>query len=194
MNCTHEKEDHYEEMHKQLKQHLLKYVKNEDIQGMELSSLIRILANIYSAAIAQKAGPDELSGPRMGILLRLMIADESGSSFGISPTQLSHYQHVKKNTISSLLRGLEESSLIERMPDPQDKRAFMIRITQKGKQLVKTVGPERLKMMNDLASDLTDEEKKQLITLLDKLRKSMRDRVDLSFNQVMNESNSPLDD
>lgn len=194
MNCPHEKKDQYDEMHQHLKQHLLKYVKNEDIQGMELSSLIRILANFYSAAIAQKAGSGDLSGPRMGILLRLMIADESGSSSGISPTQLSHFQHVKKNTISSLLRGLEESGLIERLPDPQDRRAFLIHITQKGKLLVKTVGPERLKMMNDLASDLTNEEKKQLISLLDKLRRSMRDRVDISFSQVMSESNSPIDD
>jgi len=181
MNYIQNKEDHYEEMHKHLVEHLSKFLKDDDIQGLEISSLIRILANYYSAAITQKASNGELSGPRMGILLRLMVSEDSGTKQGINPTQLSHFQHVKKNTISSLLRGLEENNLVERHPDAEDKRGYVIRITPAGKELVKTIGPKRLQMMNELASGLTPDEKKQLIHLLDKLRKSIRDTAGLEL-------------
>jgi len=165
-------------MREHLIKHLLTMTNGADIKGLELSSLIRTLANYYAAIVAQKKVPGELSGPRMGILIRLLVAENSGNKNGINPTALSHFQNVKKNTISSLLRGLEESGYVERNLDPNDKRVFLIRITEKGRKMMETVGPERLKTMNDLASDLTDEEKTQLIFLLEKLRISMRNHVD----------------
>jgi DNA-binding MarR family transcriptional regulator len=182
MNCHHGKEDHYEKMHKHLQQHLLKMTDGADIKGLELSSLIRVLANYYSAIVTHKKVPGELSGPRMGILVRLMVAEDSGDKNGINPTALSHFQDVKKNTMSSLLRGLEESGLIERTMDPNDKRVFLIRISEAGRKMMETVGPKRLSMMNDLASDLSNEEKNQLIFLLEKLRNSMKNRVDFPLH------------
>lgn len=184
MHFMDEREEHFEEMRSHLIQHLMKYSDHVDIQGLELGSLIRILANYYSAAIIHKASLGELSGPRMGILLRLLAAEENGNLQGINPTMLSRYQHVKKNTISSLLRGLEESGLIERTLDPQDKRVFLIRITEAGKDLIKSSGPKRLAMMNDLSSGLTQEEKAQLIILLEKLRHSIKDKADFSCKNM----------
>ncbi|MBA4384688.1 MAG: hypothetical protein C0410_08125 [Anaerolinea sp.] len=178
MTCHHGNEDRYEEMHNHMKQHLLQMTNGADISGFEINSLIRVLANYSSAIIAQKNVPGELSGPRMGILMRLMMAEKNGNKEGINPTALSHFQNVKKNTISSLIRGLEESGFVERNLDPNDKRVFLIRISEKGKKMMKTVGPQRLKIINDLASDLTDEEKTQLIFLLEKLRNSMQKHID----------------
>lgn len=177
MTCNFAEEDRYEKMKEHLSKHLISMANGADIKGMELSGLIRILANNYAAIISHKLLPGELSGPRMGILIRLLVAEKSGNMDGINPTALSRYQNVKKNTISSLLRGLEESGYVERNLDPKDKRVFLIRITEAGRKMMQTVGPQRLNMMNDLASDLTDEEKTQLISLLEKLRRSMQKKV-----------------
>lgn len=194
MKCHHNNEDHYEKMREHITKHLLSMTNGADIKGLELSSLIRMLANYYAAIIAHKMVPGELSGPRMGILIRLLVAEKNGNTDGINPTALSHFQNVKKNTISSLLRGLEESGYVERNLDPNDKRVFLIRITDKGRKMMETVGPQRLTMMNDLASDLTDEEKTQLISLLEKLRKSMQKRVDFPFHPSPdNEGDADLD-
>jgi DNA-binding MarR family transcriptional regulator len=181
MTCPRDNEDLYEKMHEHLKKQLLSMSNGNDIKGLELSSLIRMLANYYAAIVAHKKVPGELSGPRMGILIRLLVAEDSGNKDGINPTALSHFQNVKKNTISSLLRGLEDSGYVERNLDSNDKRVFLIRITEKGKKMMETVGPQRLNMMNDLAADMTDEEKIQLISLLGKLRNSMQKWVDFPF-------------
>jgi len=191
MDCHHENENHYEMMRDHLKKHLLSMTNGVDIKGLELSSLIRMLANYYAAIVAHKMMPGELSGPRMGILIRLLVAEKSGNAEGINPTALSRFQNVKKNTISSLLRGLEESGYIERNMDPKDKRVFLIRITEQGRKMMETVGPQRLAMMNDLSSDLTDEEKTQLIFLLEKLLKSMQKRVDFPFHPTADNDAEP---
>ena len=194
MNCHHKNEDHFEKMHEHLTKHLSSMTNGADIKGLELSSLIRMLANYYAAIVAHKMVPGELSGPRMGILIRLLVAEKNGNTDGINPTALSHFQNVKKNTISSLLRGLEESGYIERNLDPNDKRIFLIRITEKGRKMMETVGPQRLTMMNDLASDLSDEEKTQLIFLLGKLRKSMQNKVDFPFHPSPENNENPDQD
>lgn len=194
MKCHHNHEDHYEKMHEHLTKHLKSMTNGVDIKGLELSSLIRMLANYYAAIVAHKMMPGELSGPRMGILIRLLVAEKSGNTDGINPTALSHFQNVKKNTISSLLRGLEESGYIERTLDPNDKRVFLIRITEQGRKIMETVGPQRLAMMNDLASDLSDEEKTQLIFLLGKLRKSMQKKVDFPFHPSPENDEEPDQD
>lgn len=181
MNCRHETEDHFLRMRNHLARHLMKYTNEVDMQGLELGALIRVVANYYNAAITQKTEAGELSGPRMGILLRLLAMEESGQTQGMNPTELSHFQNVKKNTISSLIRGLEENGLVERTLDPEDKRAVKIRISQKGKDLVKSTGPTRLKLMNDLSSGLNADEKTQLIQLLEKLRKSIHDNTNYDF-------------
>lgn len=191
MKCHHNNEDHYEKMREHITKHLLSMTNGADIKGLELSSLIRMLANYYAAIVAHKMVPGELSGPRMGILIRLLVAEKNGNTDGINPTALSHFQNVKKNTISSLLRGLEESGYVERNLDPNDKRVFLIRITEKGRKMMETVGPQRLTMMNDLASDLNDEEKTQLIFLLEKLRKSMHKRVDFPFHPLPENDDDP---
>lgn len=183
MDFNNKNDDPFEEMHDHLVKYLLQFLDNDDIQGLEISSLVRIVANLYSAVIFQDNKSGDLSGPRMGILFRLIVAEEKGLTQGINPTQLSHAQHVKKNTISSLLRGLEENGLIERNPDPNDKRGYLIKITQTGKDMIKRTGPYRLKLMNDLASGLTPDEKKQLIQLLGKLRKSIKDTESYKIRQ-----------
>jgi len=182
MTCQHENEDHYEKMREHLTKHLKTMTNGADIKGLELSGLIRMLANYYAAIVAHKMEPGELSGPRMGILIRLLVAEKNGNKDGINPTALSRFQNVKKNTISSLLRGLEESGYVERNLDPTDKRVFLIRITESGRKMMETVGPQRLKTMNDLASDLSEDEKTQLIFLLEKLRKSMRSHLDFPLH------------
>jgi DNA-binding MarR family transcriptional regulator len=163
----------FEHIHDHLRQHMQQLTGSEDTKGMELVGLIRMLANCYKSAISQNPESGELSGPRLGILLRLYGEEQMGNLNGINPTRLSHFQNVKKNTVSSLIRGLEDQGLVERTLDPVDKRVFSIRITSQGRELVKKTAPSRLQFMNQLAEGLTSEEQQQLIGLLEKLRSSM---------------------
>ena len=160
----------FENAHVHWRKHLKEMSGDQDIRGIEIGSAIRMLANCYESAISQNSEFSELSGPRMAILMRLMVEEDMGAKKGINPTLISKFQNVSKNTISSLLRGLEEQSLIERTIDPDDRRGFLIRITPAGRDLVRSTGPTRLEFMNRLASGLSGEDRDQLLALLEKLR------------------------
>jgi DNA-binding MarR family transcriptional regulator len=154
------------------RQHILEMAGGGDIRGIEISQAVHMLARTYDHAI-NRAMPSGLTGPRLGILLRLYGEEEKGNLNGINPTRISHFQQVKKNTITSLLRGLEEQGLIERTYDALDRRKVRIRITQAGKDLVRSTTPERLEFLNKLSAGLSDKEKNDLIVLLGKLQDSV---------------------
>lgn len=50
------------------------------------------------------------------------------------PSTLAEHMDVDRSAISRLINGLDDLGLIERTPDPKDKRAQMIALTEEGKQ------------------------------------------------------------
>ena len=162
-----------EEMHARFRAHLEQMAGEEPIEGIELVNLMRMAVHFIDASVSQSPQLADLSGPRMGILMRLLAEEEMGNHQGIRPTRLSHYQNVKKNTVSSLLSGLEEQGLVERTIDSEDKRGFNIRITPAGRERIITSMPERVRLINELTTVLTSTEKQHMITLLEKLRRSI---------------------
>lgn len=157
--------------------------------GLELAGLIRWLGNLYEASEVPPDSPIDLSGPRWGLLLRLMAEEHNGNCDGLTPTGLSRFQNVSKNTISSLLRGLEEQGLIQRAIDPVDKRIFRIQLTAHGREVMEIAAPLRIKHLNRLASGLTEEQQQQLFKLLGLLFQSI---VQQSGNRMHTEWREPV--
>lgn len=145
-----------------------------DTSGMDLARMIRRAARLYEAIAGQDLRSADMSGPRLMLLIRLYAEEKRSDGQGISPTHLSHCQRVSKNTISSMLRGLEEQGLIERAIDAADKRVFRIRLSEVGRELVRSTSPEHFARMNELAAALSEDERAQLAALLAKLTASLR--------------------
>ncbi len=166
---------HPEQM-KTMRENLASRLRNlagmDDISGIEIALLIRTVANFYENMEAGFRTDLEMSGPRWAILMRLWD-DEKNGALDATPTDLSKFQQVKKNTISSMLKKLEEDGLVERNLDPEDKRLFRIHLTDKGKALAEKFSPQFASFQNQLASGLTVKEREELIHLLTKLFTSL---------------------
>jgi DNA-binding MarR family transcriptional regulator len=174
------KKDHLEMMRSQTRDQIRKLTGLTDTSGIEVISMVRTVMNLLDGVTNLKAGQSDISGPRWGLLMCLIGEEQLGRKDGITPTLLSRNQSVSKNTISSLLRGLEEQGYIQRALDPIDHRIFRIQLTQAGREFVKTTSPNRMIYLNQLVSGLTDEERNQLIGLLEKLYCSMLKTSDAS--------------
>ena len=72
-------------------------------------------------------------------------------------------------TMPTILKNLERQLSIQKMVDPQDKRATKLHLLDKGKDLVEKVLPENLKQIEQYCSHLSEDEKEELIHLLKKL-------------------------
>ena len=143
-----------------------------EMHGLDLMRQIKMLSHLYGMLISSHMRDAQLSGPRWRLLLHLHMAEQMQQA-SLSPTELSRLQFVTKNTISSLLRSLEEQGLIERTLDVKDRRQFKIRLTDEGRELIRASTPEHVIYLNQLAEDLTPDEVVQLDGLLRKLRSSL---------------------
>jgi DNA-binding MarR family transcriptional regulator len=148
-----------------------------DLNGFELLRLVKTVANLYEVVGDEHLRAADVSGPRLRLLLRLWGEEVHGNMMGTSPTHLSRCENVSKNTVSALLRGLEEQGLIERALDDDDRRVFHIRLTAAGRRLVQDTAPEHLIYLNRIADGLTEAERAQLAGLLETLRRSLARHV-----------------
>jgi DNA-binding MarR family transcriptional regulator len=161
-------------MHAEAVNHLMEDLgAHVDLTGLELVRLIRILGHQFDRAASVSADDAGVTGPRWRLLLRLMAEEMHAPGEGMSPGYLSRCQSVSKNTISTLLRGLEDDGLVERALDTADRRSFRIQLTPAGRDLVRKSTPARLARLNELIAELTSEERSHLITLLTRLNRSL---------------------
>lgn len=68
-----------------------------------------------------------------------------------------------------VIENLVKDDLVMRYKDPEDKRASLISITDKGKAIIEDIFPRHVENINEIFSTLTVEEKKSLISVLKKL-------------------------
>jgi DNA-binding MarR family transcriptional regulator len=151
---------------------------------LELLFLLRVVTNLYTTLGTPKTGDKDISGPRWSLLLRLLGEEKRGNHEGITPTFLSRCQNVSKNTISALLRGLEEQGLVQRTLDPVDHRIFRIQLSPEGRTLVESSAPHHMHELNALICNLTPEERAQLEVLLTKLYYSLIKQSHIDSNDL----------
>jgi MarR family transcriptional regulator, 2-MHQ and catechol-resistance regulon repressor len=71
-----------------------------------------------------------------------------------------------------VIDNLEKRGLIQRLTDPDDRRAILIQLTEKGEKSIEELFPRHVENLRKVFGILSDEEKKQLILLTKKLGKS----------------------
>ncbi|MCU0521008.1 MAG: MarR family transcriptional regulator [Anaerolineae bacterium] len=163
--------------HARIHERLSEIFQIDDTRGLRLFGALQHVAHLSRSLDSQLGEDLELSGPRWMLLLRLLIVESLGETDGLTPTVLSQTQRVSKNTISALLRGLEAQGLIERRTDPADLRAFRIHLTDAGRDYVRSTAPGRIASLNALLAGLDLQEQDHLVELLEKLRRSLMERV-----------------
>ena len=71
--------------------------------------------------------------------------------------------------ITLVIDNLEKCGFVERQRDPNDRRAMLIHLTDKGREFISSFFPKHLKEIKKEFSVLTEEEKEQLAHICKKL-------------------------
>jgi len=96
----------------------------------------------------------------------VILADHDG---GMRQKEIAEEMRVGAPSMSEFINRLEDTGYIERKVDPADKRATIISLTDKGAARAAEMQDEHQERFSRLFGKLTDDEKDQLIGLLDKL-------------------------
>lgn len=74
--------------------------------------------------------------------------------------------------VTVVVRNLKRDGYVTSLPDPKDKRASILSITKKGKDIIEKLFPDHAKNMIDYFKALDEQEIETLYSLLRKLHKS----------------------
>jgi DNA-binding MarR family transcriptional regulator len=103
--------------------------------------------------------------PREFLLMRFVATSE-----GQSQQALAERLAVPASRMVALVDKLEEGGLVERRPNPQDRRIRGLHLTRKGRAALERAGKVAIDYETRLCAGINREEREQLIDLLQKLQ------------------------
>jgi DNA-binding MarR family transcriptional regulator len=143
----------------------------------ELSEIIRQWADMTTTRSMQERSHyvkvSGLSMPQFGILMHLY----SRSNCGIS--DIGERMDISAPAASQMVDRLVQHGLVERTEDPHDRRAKMLTLTPKGRELIETGLTARTRWVNELAASLPPEAYEAVASTLTMLTEMVR-RLDQS--------------
>ena len=114
----------------------------------------------------------ELSPEQWSLISELAKEDEQ------SPSELAKKTGRDKPSASRLIESLKKQELVERVYGQKDRRAHLIKLTEKGRQLHQQLVPVHASVIEQSLQDFSTKEKELLNEMLKKMYTNLRgDRI-----------------
>ncbi|KZM39233.1 MarR family transcriptional regulator [Marinomonas sp. SBI22] len=93
----------------------------------------------------------------------------SGAPYTLAPTELFSIMMITSGTMTHRMKRLEARGLIERLPNPDDARSQLVKLSQTGFDIINKTATAHVDNMENMLSDMSDTQKKELDSKLTKL-------------------------
>lgn len=103
----------------------------------------------------------------------LMLLHGQCSEEPATPASLAEKSRVARATMTGLIDTLEKDGLVIRVADESDRRTVHVRLTEKGEELIREILPEYFRCVSSVIEPLNEEERKQLVHLLQKIQQGL---------------------
>ena len=137
-----------------------------DASPMQVLSRITRLARHLERARSQVFSRHNLSQWEFDVLAALR---RSGSPYQLSPGQLLRETLVTSGTMTNRLDRLEDKGLLQRLPDPADRRGVLVRLSAAGRRRVDAAIEGLLVEERTLLAGLSPADARRLADLLRRL-------------------------
>lgn len=104
---------------------------------------------------------------------RQALAVLDGAGEPLSPTEIARRLIVTTASITSLLDTLQRRGLIERRPDPADRRRLLIAITPTAQELVRRYVPEVVALQVRVMQDIPEGDRQQFVAVLNRIQEAI---------------------
>lgn len=111
----------------------------------------------------------ELHQINRGMFSALICLRLSGAPYELRHRDLLDQMLLTSGGITNLCQSLKKLNLIESLPDPDDGRGVIFRLTESGLLLTDEIVPQQHHIEQQLVMGLTDEETQLLRSLLEKM-------------------------
>ncbi len=130
-----------------------------------------LLRRIQRIRVTTSDGEVELDRSAYGIMCRL--ADEGPHRLG----SLAQAFGLDPSTITRQVQSLEHAGWAERRPDPGDRRAAILDLTEEGRQVLHSTRERRRSALREAISDWPEQDQDEFGRLLEKFNSSLDNLV-----------------
>ena len=134
-----------------------------ELAPMALIGRIKRLSLYLSREMEKTWAKYDLNAASFDVLATLR---RSGPSFALSPGDLMATTMVTSGTMTNRIDQLEKAGLVERRQSPEDRRSFLISLTDEGFGVIDAAVADHVKTQEKLVSGLAAEDRRQLDALL----------------------------
>jgi DNA-binding MarR family transcriptional regulator len=113
-----------------------------------------------------------MTGARFTLLLTLYFSRDNL----LAQNEISKELSVSRTNITNLIDGLERDGLVERVPNPADRRVSYARLTSSGESLVVSLLPEMTTLMEDATRGFSKDEKVMFKDFLYRVQRNIASR------------------
>jgi len=114
----------------------------------------------FSAQLSKLDLPYSVTGPRLRLL---SVVADSGP---IRMSELADRMNIKARTVTDFVDALEREKLLIRVPDPTDRRATLIELTDLSRDHLSETLAYRDGIANKMLANLSEEQRNQFYGLL----------------------------
>jgi DNA-binding MarR family transcriptional regulator len=148
-------------------------IRSDFLARLDLFKFVPFRLNRLSAEVSQALSSEYqerygLDIPEWRVLATLGFRNEPCTA-----QYISHCTRTHKSTISRAVMSLMQRRLVERVEDADDRRAFSLRMTEKGKALYEELIPRLLRKEQGIMSCLSAQERKEFARLLGKMEENL---------------------
>jgi len=136
-----------------------------DVRSMGLTGRLKQIGKILGREMDDVFAEPGLSLPSFDVLATLL---RSGPPYQVAPGDLIANTMVTSGTRTNRIDQLEKAGLVERLPNPEDGRGFLIALTTSGKKLIDKAVKDHVANLDRLTAGLSENEFNRLNRLLEK--------------------------
>lgn len=144
-------------------------VQRPDMDMLPMEALGRLHEASILVARERQAPLYARYGLQQGEFDALATLRRSGAPEGLTPTALFEAAMMSSGGMTARIDRLEKAGLVERRPHPTDRRATLVRLTDKGFNLIEAIMPRHEETARDILAPLSLDEQKALNALLARL-------------------------
>lgn len=138
--------------------------KEADLSGGNILQKIiksaHTLRHEFEEGLSERGIPSYLTGPRLRLLV---VVSEAGQ---IRMSDLAAKMDIRAITVTQFVDALEKENLLVRIPDPNDRRATLIQLSNNSLPIIKQARTAAKQVAEKLLEPLSLEMRKQLLEIL----------------------------
>jgi DNA-binding MarR family transcriptional regulator len=136
-----------------------------------IGTLMAQVSRLMRRAFDQKARTVGVTRPQWQVLALL------SRNQGINQGGLAELLEVEPITLGRMIDRLQDSQMVERRPDPSDRRAWRLHLTPKGEEQIVELRPFADETIEASLEGITPAERALLMAVLDRMRANLSRRT-----------------